>query len=80
MTQSVGVRFALMSRTLGRRSGACNGNLRTCGPSRRPALNLALKLALPKREGIGMVFHVNTDLLIAGIVERKQNAARKEKL
>ena len=76
MTQSVGVRFALMSRTLGRRSGACNGNLRICGPSKRPTLNLAL----PKREGTGMVFHVNTDLLIAGIVERKQNAARKEKL
>jgi len=32
------------------------------------------------REGIGMMFHVNTDRLIAGILERKRKAARKEKL
>jgi len=38
------------------------------------------ELGIAKREEVGMIFHANADRVIAGILDRKQKAARKEKL
>ena len=38
------------------------------------------EIGIAGREEIGMIFHANTERLIAGILDLKQKAARKEKL
>ena len=38
------------------------------------------EIGIAGREETGMIFHANADRLIAGIMDWKQNAARREKL